>query len=534
MDGQCCEQLASTHPAAINIVLLHGWSFDAEVWRASVVQLRQWANITLVDVHGVTSCSGGEPADVDAVIAGILANAPRRAVYIGWSLGGSLATRLAAKYPERVDALITLATNPCFTANADWPEAMSQEDFSKFSSLVSNRCEAGLKRFDSLQAQGESRAKEFRQWLKKVRPRRYEKRDLLLALQWLQQIDNRAALSEIHCPTLHIFADQDAIVPVGVAEFIKQFNGDHQVKIIGEAGHALIWNRADHLLELSQVFLQEQLKAISDENYSARFDKQLLAKSFSKAATTYDSVAKLQRRVGEQLLENFGSTLSEIESFDADNKTVLDLGSGTGYFASRLQDRCNASTYIGFDLAEGMLNFANAGSDQTANWCCGDAENLPFAAESFAVIFSSLTIQWCEHLPALFSEIWRTLKPGGVFLFSTLGPETLCELRQAWRAADDYVHVNEFTDFDSLKQLTDAHNFTERNSIEQTITLQYAELKELTAELKSLGAHNINRGRQTGLTSRAQLRKFKEAYESQRIAGLLPATYQIYYGMLKK
>lgn len=529
MVGQSCEQLASTHSAAINIVLLHGWSFDREVWRESLVQLRQWANITLVDVHAVTN--GCE--DIDGALAAIVANAPERAVYIGWSLGGSLATRLAAQFPERVDGLITLATNPCFTRKVDWSEAMPQKDFEAFKELVESRSEAGLKRFDSLQTQGERHPKKFRMWLKKIRPRHNHHRDLLVGLQWLQTIDNRAALAQVSCPTLHIFAQQDALVPVAVAEKISQLNPGHHVEIIAEAGHALLWNRADHLLELWQGFLHRQLKLVFTEDNDARLDKKLLAKSFSKAAATYDSVANLQRRVGEQLLAHFGHRIKENETLTVANQRVLDLGSGTGYFSSYLQSS-NEATYIGFDLAEGMLNFARANSNPGTNWCCGDAEDLPFSAGSFDVIFSSLAIQWCEHLPALFSEIWRTLKPGGIFLFSTLGPETLCELRQSWRAADDYVHVNSFTAFDTLEQSIDEHSFTERNSVEEKITLQYTELKQLTGELKSLGAHNVNRGRQTGLTSRAQLRKFKQAYEDQRVEGLLPATYQVYYGVLKK
>ena len=529
MIRQNCEQLASAHVTAINIVLLPGWSFDREIWRECLGQLRQWANVTLLDLSDLTN--NGE--DLDTVIEEMLLIAPMRAVYIGWSLGGCLATRLAAKYPDRVDALITLATNPRFITSADWPDAMPQYDFKKFNKLVENSHSAGLKLFDSLQTKGENDPTGFRQWLKKKRSSRTADLDLLIGLKWLKKVDNRGLLAKINCPTLHIFAEQDALVPVGVAGKIQRFNPDHQVKIIRDTGHALLWNRSENLLECWEEFLKDQLKPMFNEHYIVGFDKQLIAKSFSKAADTYDSAASLQRQVGERLLEYFGHSMKEVKISSMKNQTILDLGSGTGYFSKHLQAQHN-TTYIGFDIAEGMLNFSNAKLDPKLSWCCGDAENLPFCAESIDVIFSSLTIQWCNHLSALFSEVWRTLKPGGIFLFSTLGPETLKELREAWSVADDYVHVNNFSSFDTLEQLIDQQNFTDKKLVMQKITIQYNELKELTGELKNIGAHNINQGRQLGLTSRAKLRMFKEAYENQRIDDFLPATYQVYYGVLKK
>lgn len=569
MSGLSCENLTSVSWTETNIVLLHGWSFDREVWRECLAQLRLWANVTVIDLPGSGASSGC--ANPETLIESILAEAPARAIYVGWSLGGSLATLLAAQNPERVEALITLATNPCFVEKEGWTQAMSGQDFSQFQSLIETRPEAGLRRFDSLQTQGADDSLRQKQWLRKVRPDRYVDIDLLQGLQWLEDIDNRAALEHIQCPVLHIFADRDELIPRGVADQIRQLNPNHEVKVITGASHLLLWNRADQLTSSWQDFWQRHCSKSNssksntdcharscDQEVKASIDKTELAKSFSRAAPTYDNVAQLQRRIGTQLLEHYGQWMDRGPHLEnkqrqhrhpqdrqcqiemTEGKVVLDLGSGTGYFAEALQKQCLGAEYIGFDLAEGMLAYARChsssyrSSNSLAYWCCGDAENLPFAASSVDLIFSSLAIQWCENLAALFNEIHRVLRPGGVCLFSTLGPSTLGELRRAWQSADDYTHVNTFTAVDTLKELIDARGFSEHNLAEEKIILEYRELKELTSELKYLGAHNLNRGRQVGLTSRSKLRKFKAAYEDQRIDGKLPATYEVYYGVLRK
>ncbi|MEE8058377.1 MAG: malonyl-ACP O-methyltransferase BioC [Pseudomonadales bacterium] len=262
-------------------------------------------------------------------------------------------------------------------------------------------------------------------------------------------------------------------------------------------------------------------------------DKQLIAKSFSRAATTYDSVADLQRRVGQQLL-------TYLPTMPADNivDNVVDLGCGTGFFSSTLQTVFSDSQLIGLDLAEGMVAFASNRSEY-GSWLCGDAENLPLAENSIGIIFSSLAIQWCEDSDALFSEVFRVLKPGGSFVFSTLGPATLHELRNAWCSVDNYIHVNRFVEQSVLVESIIRAGFSAENVrgrlTEDYITLEYDALKHLTRELKSLGAHNINNGRPVGLTGKHRVRAFKDAYEQQRNEqGMLPATYQVWYGVLEK
>ncbi|SEQ62635.1 malonyl-CoA O-methyltransferase [Amphritea atlantica] len=259
---------------------------------------------------------------------------------------------------------------------------------------------------------------------------------------------------------------------------------------------------------------------------SAQFLKPQIAESFSRAAVSYDSVAQLQRRIGHRLLNQMTSTSADV---------VMDLGCGTGYFAPLLTEQLRPQQLICLDLAQGMLEYARQ-TRVTPNtlWLCGDAENLPLADNSVELIFSSLAIQWCEELPALFSEVARVLKPGGHFLFSTLGPDTLFELREAWSEVDQYQHVNRFISFTDLQR--SAEPYLQQLSLTETPELLlYDELRGLTSELKGIGAHNISAGRQNGLTGKARIMAFKQAYERFRRAdGQLPATYQVFYGDFMK
>ncbi|MDO6562828.1 malonyl-ACP O-methyltransferase BioC [Amphritea sp. 1_MG-2023] len=255
---------------------------------------------------------------------------------------------------------------------------------------------------------------------------------------------------------------------------------------------------------------------------SQQFLKSQIAESFSRAAVSYDSVAQLQRDIGHELLSQLTQTSADV---------VLDLGCGTGYFAPLLTEQLKPRQLICLDMAQGMLQYARQHrSIANTLWLCGDAEKLPLADNSVNLIFSSLAIQWCEDLAALFSEVARVLKPGGRFIFSTLGPQTLYELRESWSVVDSFQHVNRFIDLDCLQ--ASAERQLQPVSLRQANkVLLYDQLRELTAELKGIGAHNISAGRHSGLTGKARVIAFKQAYEQfRRPDGQLPASYQVFYG----
>ena len=254
-------------------------------------------------------------------------------------------------------------------------------------------------------------------------------------------------------------------------------------------------------------------------------DKRQVAASFSRAASSYDSVAELQRDVGHQLLARLPDSL--------DPARWLDLGSGTGHFSRILAERFSRSQGVALDIAEGMLRHAQplGGAEY---FIAGDAERMPLMRQSCDLIFSSLAVQWCADFAAVLSEAHRVLQAGGVFAFASLCVGTLYELRESWQAVDGMVHVNRFRQLDDYQRLCAASGLRVRSLDVQPHVLHYPDVRSLTHELKALGAHNLNPGRPGGLTGRARIMGLIDAYERFRQSEGLPATYQVVYAVLEK
>lgn len=257
---------------------------------------------------------------------------------------------------------------------------------------------------------------------------------------------------------------------------------------------------------------------------ATRPDKRDVAQSFSRAAASYDSVAALQREVGQHLLAQLDLQRPQ---------RWLDLGSGTGYFTRQLQQRYPQAQGVAVDIAEGMLRHARQ-HGMHAHAVLGDAENLPVASDSVDLIYSSLALQWCEDFAQVLSEVQRVLRPGGQLAFSSLAHGTLYELQSSWQAVDQQVHVNAFRGFEDYQQLCANSGLRVLSLKLKPQVLHFSSVRELTRELKALGAQNLNQGRPNGLLGRARLQALQAAYEHYREHQGLPATYQVVYGVLQK
>ena len=147
------------------------------------------------------------------------------------------------------------------------------------------------------------------------------------------------------------------------------------------------------------------------------------------------------------------------------------------------------------------------------------------------MIFSNLTLQWCSDLDKVFAEFRRLLKPGGLALFSTFGPDTLKELRDSWAAADKAVHVGAFIDMHDIGDALLRSGFADPVMDAERFTLTYADVYGVMNELKALGAHNAATGRPRTLTGKGRLRAMAAAYERYRDNGILPASFEVVYGL---
>jgi len=214
------------------------------------------------------------------------------------------------------------------------------------------------------------------------------------------------------------------------------------------------------------------------------------------------------------------------------SNTIIDLGCGTGCFVKSIQNKNSYSKIIGLDLAEGMLKMAKSQYDYTGVWLCGDAENIPLANNSVDIIFSNLTFQWCSQTATLAKEIARILKPGGKLLFTTLGENTLYELKTSWMKVDSYVHVNKFLDTYIWKKAFINEGIVFEDFQVCEYILKYGDVRDLMYELKKLWAHNLNSGQKKTMTNKKNIRNLINAYDQYRDPkGNLPATWQVIFGV---
>jgi malonyl-CoA O-methyltransferase len=257
-------------------------------------------------------------------------------------------------------------------------------------------------------------------------------------------------------------------------------------------------------------------------------DKRRMRESFEHATDTYDAVAVLQREIADRLLVR-------LEVVRLKPKVILDIGCGTGYDARKLMKRYPRARVLGLDIVEAMANRArrNAGWWRRlvgrGSFVCGDAERLPLAAASVDMVVSNLALQWCDP-HTVFAEARRVLRPGGLLMFTTFGPDTLRELRDAWRAADDAPHVHAFIDMHDIGDMLINAGFADPVMDMEPFTLTYASVLEVMRDIKQLGAHNVALNRTRGLTGKARFARFRAAYESLAQNGKIPATYEAVYG----
>jgi malonyl-CoA O-methyltransferase len=254
-------------------------------------------------------------------------------------------------------------------------------------------------------------------------------------------------------------------------------------------------------------------------------DKVLARRSFESAAASYDQAAVLQQEVGQRLLQRL-----ELMRIQPDR--ILDLGSGTGQCIPGLLSRYKKADVVALDIAFPMLGHARKRSHwlRKPRCICGDAETLPFADSSFELVFSNLMLQWCVDLETVFSELQRVLRPGGLLLFTSFGPDTLRELRDSWYKVDGYTHVNAFQDMHDVGDALVKTRFADPVMDVERITVTYPDVWKLMKELKQIGAHNVTAGRSRGLTGKSHMQRLVKAYEYYRSDGVLPASYEIVNG----
>ena len=243
-----------------DLVLVHGWGMNAGVWASLVARLEADFRVTVMQLPG----HGG--SDYDAALNSLddwsnslLSAAPERAVWLGWSLGGQLAMNAALLAPERVSALILMASTPRFVVGEGWPYALSPDIFLQFSERLLADPAATLSRFLAIQVLGAEQERETLKQLKRAMQHRSEPRAEALAdgLRLLLETDLRPAMAQLRLPTLWMLGSRDTLVPRGLVNELPQLQPQAEVRMLEKAAHALFLSHPRACCRLIQGFLDE-------------------------------------------------------------------------------------------------------------------------------------------------------------------------------------------------------------------------------------------------------------------------------------
>lgn len=264
-----------------------------------------------------------------------------------------------------------------------------------------------------------------------------------------------------------------------------------------------------------------------------RLDRRLVRHRAARAATRYAGADFLAREIARRMAER-------LDYIRLTPSRILDLGCGPGADRPLLHARYPEAGYLGVDFALPMLPPARAAGNflqrlfgtsraPAAHTVAADAEALPLARDSVGLVWSNLMLNWLhDPLPAL-REIHRVLEVGGMVMFSTLGPDTLKELRAALPStAGERVH--RFIDMHDLGDALVQAGFSDPVMDMEMVTLTYGDLDALLRDLRNSGAANAASGRPRGLTGKASWAAARTAYQALARDGRLPATFEVIQG----
>lgn len=477
------------------IVLLHGWGGNSRCWSTVQPQLAEFGPVTALDLPGY----GAEPMlanrSLDSYLDWLAARLPARALLVGFSLGGMLALALAARRPGLLAGVVTVASNLSFIARPEWPTALPAATLASFVDNYRIAPAATIARFSALASGGQRAVKKQLAAVPPLPPAVDAGADQLDLLGELCLVAAAGQMAATGLPVAMLFGDDDKLVPVAAAERIAtQFPHITCKRCIGS-----------HFLPLSApaevVALVEQL--LGSAGLRPQLDKRAVARSFSRAAPGYAAAATLQAGIAEQLLA---------DSSARQPRRVVDIGTASGVQLAALGRRFGGAELVGLDIAEGMLKQAARAATADIGLICADAEALPLADRSVEVAFSSFALQWCEQLEQLAAELARVVTTGGELLLAVPVAGTLAELRAAWAAVDEGIHINQFASPQRWCSALAAAGF----AVDQLAVHDYSEhhssVRALLQSIKAVGAHNTHRERSRNLTGRQRIAALYDNY----------------------
>jgi malonyl-CoA O-methyltransferase len=255
-------------------------------------------------------------------------------------------------------------------------------------------------------------------------------------------------------------------------------------------------------------------------------DRRALRARFERAAATYAGASRLEAEVAARMLER-------LQYVKAAPRRVLDAGCGPGREAKDLARRYPGAQQIALDISLGMLRAATRRGmlarligARAPLAVCGDVARLPLASASVGMVWSNMTLHWASEPLAALREFHRVLEGEGLLMLSTLGPDTLRELRAA--AGEERVH--RFADMHDIGDMLVAAGFSAPVMDAERLTIVYSGAEALLADLRKSGQTSALAARRRGLAGRGFRAALLERLAAQQRESGLPITFEVVFG----
>lgn len=253
-------------------------------------------------------------------------------------------------------------------------------------------------------------------------------------------------------------------------------------------------------------------------------NKVQVAENFGRAALSYDKHARVQKAMACELLEKILAT-------NMSYSRILEIGCGTGYLTELLAEKFPQAAILATDISPQMVGAAKRQLSNYDNvaYLVADGEQLPVEGP-FDLIVSSAVFQWFASYQEPFSAYWQLLRSGGMFIFSTLGESTFCELRSALKDQGIEQDKSPFITRNELDRVLKQCGFQASESERQFLKDYCPSARELLIGIKKIGAHEMGFSLKGG-----EIFKLTGYYHAKfSLLNQVYATYEVLYGQACK
>lgn len=241
------------------LVMIHGWGLHGGIWSDLHAQLGRSWRLICPDLPG-HGASGAPPGalDLETLTEAVAFNSPRRATFVGWSLGGMIALDLAQRFPQRVTNLVLVATTPRFVADAEWQAAVDPAVLDDFGAGLRDDYRKTVRDFLALQVRGDSHPVELLRTLRRrVFARGLPDREALAqCLDVLRTADLRPGLSSVETRTLIVAGEHDRLCPAAASRHLAASIPGSDLRVIARASHAPFLSHRAEFVDALERFLR--------------------------------------------------------------------------------------------------------------------------------------------------------------------------------------------------------------------------------------------------------------------------------------